>query len=120
MDDLCDKIMDIFHDLKEDKTSFEKMGISFEEKVFYDILVRVRDTHGFEYADEKCLDLARKMKPIVDDKIQYANWSTHATIRSKLARDLIVLLVNNNYPPDGQPEAIEKVIVQAENFKKYN
>ncbi len=120
MDDLCDKIMDIFHDLKEDKTSFEKMGISFEEKVFYDILVRVRDTHGFEYADEKCLDLARKMKPIVDDKIQYANWSTHATIRSKLARDLIVLLVNNNYPPDGQPEAIEKVIAQAENFKKYN
>lgn len=120
MDDLCDKIMDIFHDLKEDKTSFEKMGISFEEKVFYDILVRVRDTHGFEYADEKCLDLARKMKPIVDDKIQYANWSTHGRIRSAFARDLIVLMVNNGYPPDGQPEAIEKVIAQAENFKKYN
>ena len=120
MDGLCDKIIDIFHDLKEDKTSFEKMGISFEEKVFYDILVRVRDTHGFEYADEKCLDLAKKIKPIVDDKIQYANWSTHGTIRSKLARDLIVLLVNNGYPPDGQPEAIDKVIAQAENFKKYN
>ena len=120
MDDLCDKIMDIFRDLKEDKTSFEKMGVSFEEKVFYDILVRVRDTHGFEYADEKCLDLARKMKPIVDDKIQYANWSTHATIRSKLARDLIVLLVNNGYPPDSSTEATDKVIAQVENFKKYN
>ncbi len=120
MDDLCDKIMDIFKDLKEDKTSFEKMGISFEEKVFYDILVRVRDTHGFEYADEKCLDLARKMKPIVDDKIQYANWSTHATIRSKLARDLIVLLVNNGYSPDSSTEATDKVIAQVENFKKYN
>ena len=120
MDDLCDKIMDIFHDLKEDKTSFEKMGISFEEKVFYDILVKVRDNHGFEYADEKCLELARKMKPIVDDKIQYANWSTHATIRSKLARDLIVLLVNNGYPPDSSTEATDKVIAQVENFKKYN
>lgn len=120
MDDLCDEIMGIFKDLKEDKTSFEKMGISFEEKVFYDILVRVRDTHGFEYADEKCLDLARKMKPIVDDKIQYANWSTHATIRSKLARDLIVLLVNNGYPPDSSTEATDKVIAQVENFKRYN
>ncbi len=120
MDDLCDKIMDIFKDLKDDKSSFEKMGISFEEKVFYDILVRVRDTHGFEYADEKCLELARKMKPIVDDKIQYANWSTHATIRSKLARDLIVLLVNNGYPPDSSAEATDKVIAQVENFKKYN
>ena len=119
MDSLCDKIMDIFNDLKEDKTSFEWMGISFEEKVFYDILVRVRDTHGFEYPDEKCLALAREMKPIVDDKIQYANWATHSTIRSRLKRDLIVLLVNNGYPPDGQREAIEKVIEQAENFKRY-
>lgn len=119
MDSLCDKIMDIFNDLKEDKTSFERMGISFEEKVFYDILVRVRDTHCFEYPDEKCLALAREMKPIVDDKIQYANWATHSTIRSRLKRDLIVLLVNNGYPPDGQREAIEKVIEQAENFKRY-
>lgn len=66
------------------------------------------------------MDLARKMKPIVDDKIQYANWSTHATIRSKLARDLIVLLVNNGYPPDSSTEATDKVIAQVENFKKYN
>ena len=89
---------------------------------FHDVLVSVRDKYGFkdEYSDERCLDLAKKMKPIVDDKIQYANWSLRSDIRSKLARDLIVLLVNNGYPPDGQPEAIDKVIAQAENFKKYN
>lgn len=122
MDDLCNKIIDILNDLKEDQTSFEKLGISIEEKIFYDVLVSVRDKYGFkdEYSDERCLDLAKKMKPIVDDKIQYANWSLRSDIRSKLARDLIVLLVNNGYPPDGQPEAIDKVIAQAENFKKYN
>ena len=108
--------------LKEDQPSFEKLGISLEEKTFYDFLVSICDKYGFkdECADERCLDLAKKMKPIVDDKIQYANWSLRSDIRSKLARDLIVLLVNNGYLPDGQSEAIDKVIAQAENFKKYN
>jgi len=43
-----------FTDLKEDKTSFEKLGITYEEKAFYDILVKVRDEHKFKYEDEKC------------------------------------------------------------------
>ena len=50
-------ILQILKDLQEDKTSFEKLGISFEEKAFYDILVKVRDDHGFPYADENCLIL---------------------------------------------------------------
>lgn len=29
------------------------MGITFEEKAFYDILVKVRDDHDFPYADKK-------------------------------------------------------------------
>ncbi len=30
------------------------------KKAFYDILVKVRDDHGFPYADEKCIVLAKK------------------------------------------------------------
>lgn len=32
--------------------SFKNIGITYEEKAFYDILIKVRDEHGFEYADE--------------------------------------------------------------------
>ena len=38
--------MKIMQDLKEDKESFEKMGITYEEKAFYDILIKVRDDHN--------------------------------------------------------------------------
>ena len=31
------------------------MGISYERKAFYDILVKVRDDHGFVFADEQCV-----------------------------------------------------------------
>lgn len=120
VNDLSDKLLNIFQDLQEDKTSFEKLGITYEEKAFYDILVKVRDDHGFPYADEKCLVLAKKIKDLVDDKAQYADWSTRDDIKNQLNMDLTVLLYQNGYPPEWDEEIFEKVMAQAENFKKFS
>ena len=120
VNDLSDQIMKIMQDLKEDKESFEKMGITYEEKAFYDILVKVRDDHQFPYAEEKCLVLAKKIKELVDDKAQYADWSTRDDIKNQLNMDLTVLLYQNGYPPEWDEEVFDKVMEQAENFKKYN
>ena len=120
VNDLSDKLMNIFQDLQEDKISFEKLGITYEEKAFYDILVKVRDDHGFPYTDEKCLALAKKIKELVDDKAQYADWSTRDDIKNQLNMDLTVLLYQNGYPPEWDEEIFEKVMAQAENFKKFS
>lgn len=64
------------------------MGITYEEKAFFDILVKVRDTHEFPYADEKCLVLAKKIKELVDDKSQYADWSSRDDIKNQFNMDL--------------------------------
>lgn len=116
---LSDELIKIFSDLQADKTSFEAMGITYEEKAFYDILVKVRDDHGFPYADEKCLVLAKEIKKLVDDKAQFADWSTRADIKNQLNMDLTVLLYKNGYPPEWDEEVFEKVLEQAENFKKF-
>lgn len=120
VDDLSEQLMNILNLLKQDKTSFEKLGITFEEKAFYDILIKVRDTHGFPYEDAKCVVLAKEIKKLVDDKAQYADWSTRDDIKSQLNMDLIVLLYENGYPPEWNAEVYEKVLEQAENFKRYN
>ena len=117
---LSDQLIQILNDLKDDKASFEKMGITYEEKAFYDILIKVRDDHGFPYEDEKCLVLAKKIKELVDDKAQFADWSTRDDIKNQLNMDLTVLLYKNGYPPEWDEEVFEKVMEQAENFKKYN
>lgn len=117
---LSEELIKIFSDLHTDKTSFEAMGISYEEKAFYDILVKVRDDHSFPYADEKCLLLAKEIKKLVDDKAQFADWSTRADIKNQLNMDLTVLLYKNGYPPEWDEEVFEKVLEQAENFKKYS
>ena len=119
VNDLSDELIKIIQDLQQDKNSFEKLGISYEEKAFYDILVKVRDQHGFPYAEEKCLILATKIKELVDDKAQFADWSTRNDIKNQLNMGLTVLLYNNGYPPEWDEEVFEKVMEQAENFKKY-
>ena len=119
VNDLSDQLLQILRDLQEDQSSFQKMGISFEEKAFYDILVKVRDDHGFPYADEKCVVLAKKIKELVDDKAQFADWSTSDDIKNQLNMELTVLLYQNGYPPEWDEEVFEKVMEQAENFKKY-
>lgn len=120
VDDLSDQLLKIFQDLQEDKASFEKLGITYEEKAFYDILVKVRDDHGFPYPDEKCLVLAKKIKELVDDKAQFADWSTRDDIKNQLNMELTVLLYENGYPPEWDEEVFEKVMEQAENFKKFS
>lgn len=120
VNDLSDQLLKILNDLKADKSSFEQLGITYEEKAFYDILVKVRDDHGFPYADEKCLVLAKKIKELVDDKSQFADWSTRDDIKNQLNMDLTVLLYKNGYPPEWDEEVFEKVMEQAENFKKYS
>jgi len=120
VNDLSDQLIQILHDLEEDKASFEQMGITFEEKAFYDILIRVRDDHGFPYADEKCVVLAKKIKELVDDKAQFADWSTRDDIKNQLNMELTILLYKNGYPPEWDEEVFEKVMEQAENFKKYS
>lgn len=119
VNNLSDQMMNIMKDMKDDQSSFEKMGITFEEKAFFDILTKVRDTHQFPYEDEKCIVLAKKIKELVEDKSKFAEWSTRDDIKNQLNMDLTVLLYHNGYPPQWNEEVFEQVMEQAENFKKY-
>ena len=117
---LSDEIIRIYTDLEEDKESFNALGITFEEKAFYDILVKVRDDHGFHYEDEKCLVLAKKIKALVDDKSVYADWATRDDIKNQLNEQLTILLYKNGYPPEWDEEVFERVMEQAQNFKRWD
>lgn len=117
---LSDEILKLLKELQTDKQSFEGLGISLEEKAFYDILIHVRNTHQFDYADEKCVVLAQKIKELVDNNSQFSDWSVRDDIKSKLSMELTLLLYSNGYPPEWNEEVFEKVLEQAENFKQYH
>lgn len=116
---LSNTIINILKDLKTDSEKFKELGITFEEKAFYDVLTEVRDTHKFEYADERCIELAKKIKALIDDTAVYADWLNNDNLKGKLASDLTILIYKEGYPPQWDEEVFEKVLDQVKNYKKY-
>lgn len=116
---LTDKLVELFKDLKADSQKFKELGISFEEKAFFDVLVNVRDTHEFEYPEERCIELAKKIKLLVDDMTIYADFINNNNLKSKLSNDLMMLLYKSGYPPVWNQEVFQKIMEQVDNYK-YN
>ena len=114
------KIVDVWKGLNKDKEEFKKLGITFEEKAFFDILTDLRDKHKFEYADERCITLAKKIKELIDGTSLYADWLNNDNLKSQLASDLTFLIYKEGYPPQWDEEVFRRVLEQVENYKKHN
>ena len=116
--------------MNEDHESFRKIGLTFEEKAFYDILMTLRNEYNFECGkdkivdgvsvNEKCRSLAKKIKKIIDTKSSFADWLNNQNIRDQLKFDIKVCLIKNGYPPQYSPEVFRKVMEQVENFAEHN
>ncbi len=119
LEEVSDELTNLMKDLEEDKNSFKALGIDFEEKAFLDILFAVSVKYGFEYPQEKMIELSKKIKEIVSDKSKYTDWSKKDNIKAELQQDLIILLDEFGYPPVTNDVVYEEVLAQAENFKKY-
>ena len=121
LDEVTKQLNDLLNDIKVDKEKFKELGISFEEKAFYDILVSCAKKFHFEdkFSDEKMKDLAKKVKALVDDKTRYTDWDQRIDVKAEMEADLMILLDENGYPPEPFNEVYAEVFEQAENFKKY-
>ena len=95
------------------------MGITYEEKAFYDILKEIANKFGFEYPEEKLIPLSAAVKKMVDDKSRYTDWANRSDIKAELQMDLILILAEHGYPPVPQDDVFKEIFEQAENFKKY-
>lgn len=125
-----EQALNILKGLQESKESFRKLGLTFEEKAFYDILVSLRDQYNFVFGtdktvdgiviNDKCKELAKKVKEIIDTKSSFADWLNNQNVRNQLKLDIKICLVKNGYPPQYSPEVFSKVMEQVENFEENN
>lgn len=125
-----EQALQILRDMNADRESFRKIGLTFEEKAFYDILMALRDEYNFEYGEDKVVDgitvndkckaLAKKIKEIIDTKSSFADWLNNQIVRDQLKFDIKVCLIKNGYPPQYSPEVFRKVMEQVENFEENN
>ena len=106
-------------EVNKEKKSFKDLGISYEEKAFYDILKEIAHKFGFEYPEDKLLALSADVKKMIDDKSKYTDWANRTDIKAELQMDLILILAEHGYPPVPQDDVFKEIFEQAENFKKY-
>ena len=124
-----DQALSILQEMNISKESFRKMGLTFEEKAFYDILISLRDEYNFEYGEDKvvdgiivndkCRELAKKVKEIIDLKSSFSDWLNNQNVRNELKFDIKLCLIKNGYPPQYSPEVFSKVMEQVENFEEH-
>jgi len=90
--------------------SFAEMGIDFEEKAFYDILLSLANKYDFNYPEDKLLDLSKEVRRVIDDKAKYTGWNKRNDIKAELQFDLIILLDESGYPPIDRDEVYKRNI----------
>ena len=118
---------ELLKEVNAEKKSGDELGISFEEKAFFDILKSVAIKYDFydnlstvdsKFNDERLVSLAKEIKLIVDDKSQYTDWAQRTDIKAELKVAVIVALAKAKYPPFTNDEVFKEILEQAENFKK--
>lgn len=93
-----EQALSILRQMNENRDSFRKLGLTFEEKAFYGILIALRDQYNFESGTDKEVDgviinnecklLAKKVKEIIDTKSSFADWLNNQNVRNQLKLDI--------------------------------
>lgn len=117
---LTDELENIHKSLQTERNSFVKMGITYDEKAFYDILVAVAEKYGFKssFTEEKFIELSKSIKTIVSNKSKYTDWTNRGDVKAELYSEVAVMLKKNGYPPSARKDAYEEIMKQVGNFKK--
>lgn len=106
----------------EDLINLEKesdiLGLSAEEKAFYDAILKPPSIKKF-YTDETLKQIAVELTDIVR-KSKTIDWERKESTRAKMRLAVKKLLRKYKYPPENQEEALDIVIRQAENIEYNN
>ena len=121
VDNLSEEIEKIHTELKKEKQSFEAMGITYDEKAFYDILVAIAEKYEFKdaFTEEQYIYIAKDIKKLVSNKSKYTDWTNRQDVKDELYADVAKLLKKNGYPPKTIDDAYDEIMKQVENYKKY-
>jgi len=119
-DEMAEALTEMIIQVRDEFDSGDELGIDFEEKAFYDILLELCKKYDFTYPEEKLIDLSKEVKKLVDSQAKFPEWSKRDDIKSSLKVGLILLLDEYDYPPVDKDEVYHEIFTQAENYKKYN
>mgnify|MGYP001606518102 FL=1 len=117
-EEMAEALTEMIWEVHKEFSAGEALGIDFEEKAFYDILLELCKKYDFTYPEDKLIELSKAVKDLVDSQAKFPDWNKRDDIKSALKVGLILLLDEFGYPPVERDEVYDEIFDQAENFKK--
>ena len=90
------------------------MGLSQEEKAFYDALTRPQAVRDF-YKNDQLIALTKELTETLR-KNRTIDWSRRESARANMRRLVKRLLKKYNYPPEDTQDALDVVLRQCEQW----
>ena len=122
IDDVVGEMVRLMEDVASERTAGNSIGLSFEEKAFFDILKSVATKYEFieNFPDETLTELAKQIKTMVKEQSDVSDWLNRPDLRATLKMNVIVLLARAGYPPKIRDEVFKEILEQAESFKRHS
>jgi len=109
---VIEELIAMAKDIQQALTREEDLGLSSDEIAFYDALAerpQVLEAMGDETLKALAMELTQKLRSSTS-----VDWQVRESVRAKMRLLIKRLLRKYKYPPEGQEEAVGRVIEQAE------
>jgi len=113
-EEVIKELMDMAKGLKAEEEAGNELGLSSEEKAFYDAITKPEAVKDF-YDNEQLVGLTRELTDTLR-KNRTIDWNKKESARAGMRVMIKRLLKKYKYPPEGANEAIEIVMKQCDNW----
>lgn len=83
-EEMAEQLTNLIWEVHAEFSAGEAMGIDFEEKAFYDILKDLCIKYDFKYPEDKLIELAKRVKDLVDSQTKFPDWNKKEDIKAAL------------------------------------
>ena len=113
-EEVIEELLKMAQKMKEDAEQGNELGLSDEEKAFYDALSTPEGVRQ-AYSDEEFVALTRELTDALH-RNKTIDWNKKESARASMRVMIKRLLKKYKYPPEGQEKALETVMRQCDHW----
>lgn len=113
-EEVIEELMKLVEDIKNQKEEGDKLGLTDEEKAFYDALSKPELARK-AYTDEQFVEMTRELTDCLR-RNRTIDWNRKESARAQMRVMIKRLLKKYKYPPEGAEEALNTVMEQCDSW----
>ena len=113
-EEVIQELLELAQEMMEAEKEGNEMGLTKEEKAFYDALTRPQAVKDF-YSNDQLVSLTRDLTDMLR-KNRTIDWNRRESERANMRRLVKRLLKRYNYPPEMAEDAMNVVLRQCEQW----